>query len=238
MKISLWLNLIKYALGAAVLLAVGVLCRPLYNWYLLRCLKHNENNGADASRNFSTNVLLLLSQKAEWKQVCAVLDDLPKLSNRISTASAFVSLYLANFRLNEAQEAAQYWFKTADKWVKAHPDETYHATILLKKLNSWYLYSHDENTLYGENAMEAMREITRLQGNIVGERRNAQVAVELLKRLATREKWEIEFFAKEFKWKRNPLLPWPFIFDDGLADIIDIGEDEFKAMCLRAEIIE
>ena len=122
--------------------------------------------------------------------------------------------------------------------MKLQPDQTYHALILLKKLNSWYLYPHDENTLEGKDAIAAMREITHLQGEIVRERRNAKVAIELLAHISRLEEWEVEFFAKEFKWKKNPVLLWPFTFDDELADIMGLREDEFKEMCLRAEIID
>lgn len=146
--------------------------------------------------------------------------------------------------MSEAQQATKYWFEVADEWVKTHPDQAYHALILLKKLDSWYLYPHDEVTLDGEAAFEALQELSRLEGDVVRQRRNAKVTQSLLNRLVGREDWEIEFFAEGMGLKKSPVFPSPFNLNDETADdfLLEeanlINEEEFKDLCLRAEIIE
>ena len=201
-------------------------------------MKYYEKRNGDPNKLAYAKWLILHHQKAEWKLVQDVLKDITKTADKISAARGFVALYLANLRLEETQQAAKYWFDVSDEWVKSHPDQTYHASILLKKLDSWYLYPHDEITLSGTAAMEAMRELTRLEGRAVQERRNAKVVIELLNRLAADGENCVELLVEYLDLKKSPAEPSPFTFDDEMADIMGIGEDEFKAMCLRAEIIE
>lgn len=217
---------------------VGTLCRPLLIWMLKRIIRASEAKSQTPEPNkiAHTRLMLFYNQKSAWKDVLPVLDTLTRMNDKTFYANSFLCLYFANRRLDEAQETTNYWYRVSDEWVRTHHVEAAQALKLLRKLNSWSLYPQENDTVYGEEAMQVMQEITHLKGNTVKEWRNARVATELLARMAT-ESDDTDIISDYLRLKRSPVTLQQILFDYETADIMGMSEEEFKEICLRAETL-
>lgn len=238
------LRMVAFLMVAALshfsLLLIGTLCRPLLIWILKRTIRASEakSQSPDPNKIAHTRLLLFYNQKSVWQDVLPVLDTLTRMNDKTFYANSFLCLYFANRRLDEAQEATNYWYRVSDEWVRAHHVEAAQALKLLRKLNGWSLYPQDNDTVYGEEAMQVRQEITRLRGNTVKEWRNARVATELLARMAIDVEAEDTGIISDYlRLKRSPVTLQQILFDYETADIMGMSEEEFKEICLRAETL-
>ena len=213
----------------------GRYCRPLLLWILNRWIKGDERKNPD--KLSSIRLMLHYNLKSSWQDVLPTFDTLSTTQQKNFTANAFVYLYFANIRIDEAKEAAHYWNNVSDEWVRAHLIETEQALPLLRQLNSWWLYPQEKENLSFEESMQVMNAITQIQGERVREWRDSRVALALLERIAKDRETAVAGLVEDLELKRNPVTYQHIVFDHEVAYIIGMSDEEFKEICLHAETL-
>lgn len=232
--------LIISLLGHGFLLLVGTLSRPLLIWVLKMRIKFSDvkHGEQESVRCTPTRLMLFYNQKSPWQNVSPVLKLVSTVKMQIFISNSFCCLYLANGRLDEAQEAARFWYRVSDDWVRTHLVEAEESLHLWNKLYTWSLFPKVRDTEISESeAMKIMNKIVQIEGGKVKEWRNARVAVELLTRLSQDGEEAAAVLVEHLNIKKNPITFQHIVFDSEAADIMGISEQEFKQICLRAETL-